>query len=231
MSFAELILTILSAAYLVDVILNSTILVHLTNAVARTKLYTRDDLRNWLMQKAPAWVFDLLHCPLCLSFHTSWALLLLSIRAGMTGQEFVLNVLACAWATDTLYKRSHGAPVTTVQEPEPEPAEVPQAVQEQDFMGVRYKGTPNELGQIIWSREDADPNKDELLKFFDSNDFCSDPYCFGLKSAYEEELASLHMRAAKDSKVCSPCAINSLKNKYYNKLKLHFSASADSKVS
>jgi hypothetical protein len=235
MDLYKLLLSVPAAAYLVDVIINSTILVHITNKLIPELLFTREDLKNWMMARSPAWLYDLLHCPKCLSFHCSWMVLTLSVDRTTAPVDFILTTLACAWASDRLYSLIHSEP--------PQPAatvpaefyamtdeEAKSTLKPMSFMGSHYRPETKD-GVVVWELAGHDPRKDEILKFFEQDDWCKDPYCFGLRSAYEAELAALREAAVKDNKTCSTCGLNSIKNKYYKKVQKHLDASVNSEVS
>lgn len=244
--YIDLSLNILAAVYLVEVILNGDILAHAVSVFYKEKpLHTREELMYLMMTKSPRWLFNLLHCPLCLSFHIAWVLALLdfSIFTQEIGLiNFPVWVLLSAGITTWLHgkmfhqrTKEKGASEKVASEPsvtsESEPlsfvnekwANAPKEGR-REFLGKKYVlSQPDEKGRSAWvmvSDKAEIDWADAMMEFFESPDFCKDdPECWSLRAAYTEELAVIKIQAEKDSKVCSPCQINGLKDRYFRLLK------------
>lgn len=225
----NLLLAGIAVSYLLEATLDSNILAHIFDRWSSRDLYTREDFRNWTLEKWPGWLFDLVHCPVCLSFHFSWILLLFVSGSFSNFGQYLLAVLAVATIGGKFYGKATPKEVPHLTEkPEAKTtAEDPEVVR---MFGKEYK-VKHVNGVKRQELVSKDEDEVSLLKFFSDENPFNDSYSIGLRQAYDEERAALEEKAAKDSTICSPCQLNGLQNKYYQKLRTHLrSAPAHSEV-
>lgn len=227
--FTDFLLSVIAGAYLVEVLLHGDILALMVGKLVRKELYTREDLKNYLMTETPSWLFLLMHCPLCLSFHVGWILaIVLCLGEGLDLSTIILTIPSLAGLISLIhrfmYPSNEAVAKPSVEEP-PVPSTGAYKRETTEFLGNVFElQETGEDARKVWkmvSSAEREKWAEEMKSFFDNPDFCNgkEHDCWSLRAEYTEKVAELKIKADKNQKVCTPCELNSLKNKFFQKLK------------
>ncbi len=213
-----LLVTSLGAAYLLDVWFNSTIKVHLFNRIFKPeeKLYTLDDLDEFMLNKFNGFFYNLLSCPTCIAFYIS---LMVSLTTWMCNGSYDLlipSVLAAAFLALVFYSLYNKYKYNDNPKEIPKPKVTNKKTGIHDIGGYILDFDNSNTGKVIGT---TNVFKQYASKVFEENTPCDFPECEDIKTNYQAELKALQDKFDAKGVKCPECNKASLRNKYYDIIK------------
>ena len=213
-----LLVSSLGTAYLLDVWFNSTLKVHLFNCIFKPeeKLYTLDDLDEFMLNKFNGFFYNLLSCPTCIAFYISLMVSLTTRMCNGSYDLFVPSVIACAFLALVFYSLYNKYRYNDNPKEIPKPQESNKKTGIHDIGGYILDFDNSNTGKVIGK---TTVYQQYAVKVFEPEAVCDFPECEDLKNKYAAELKALQEKFDAKGVKCPECNKASLRNKYYDIIK------------